>query len=884
MTGLVEVVPSLAAGASTVDFKDVAEGAVAFRGRVQAASAPESPEALYRDLPRKPDAVPGLWVHQGDILRAYADAHVDAPDLALELPTGTGKTLPGLLIGEWVRRVRTARVAYACPTQQLARQVAATAEREGIPTVVLVGPAKGWPLPSEGKYDAAGALAIVTYSTIFNSSPKLSQADLLIFDDAHAGEQYAAGAYAVTVRRQEDDTTYHALLDAVAPALGGMALQRLRDQSPDPSVHSEVRLVVPLRQAGMVEAIDAALGALTSDQMYRYSMIRAGLASCLVYVSYGAILVRPLIPPTSENPLYAAARQRLYLSATLGESGELERSFGRAPIARLSLPPTAPAPRSGRRFFVFPGLVPDALTSGLTEAAVARAGKALVLAPDTDTAVSTARELAAPGWPVLTIDDVANGMEPFAALEHGTCGLAARYDGLDLPGDGCRAVVLDGKPDRDNLQERFLSTRVRAGSALAERIRTRVVQGAGRCTRGPNDWAVVVVCGPALTKYLLAPDTLAALDPELQAEIQFGIDNSTDSTSADVLANIEVFLEHGDDWRDGAEPLLADYRRSAVRQLPAGTDALAQSVTTEIAACAFAAAGRWSDAARLAQDAARELGAGGDATRGYRAMWLYLAGVWADQAGADGGDGAARRTARSLIAQAEDAARPATWPRELAPLPDADPITHSPAELAGIAAVAAAVEAGVSTGTHDRRVAEMLAGLDETDSAKYEPALTTLGTLLGAEAWKPSEAGRCDSVWCWQNHLWIAVEAKSDHDPAGLVPHRDVRQANDQLRLLCADRNVDAPPPDSATVIMSPRTAVDPTGARAAEPHVHLVGPAEMLALAADAAAAWAQILAGRAGRSGDSLRALVAEAFAEHSVLAPQVLERLTEQRIAGA
>ena len=52
---------------------------------------------------------------------------MDTPDLALELPTGTGKTLPGLLIADWVRRVRSARVAYACPTVQLARQVSETA-------------------------------------------------------------------------------------------------------------------------------------------------------------------------------------------------------------------------------------------------------------------------------------------------------------------------------------------------------------------------------------------------------------------------------------------------------------------------------------------------------------------------------------------------------------------------------------------------------------------------------------------------------------------------------------------------------------------------------------------------------------------------------------
>ena len=70
-------------------------------------------------------------------------------------------------------------MAYACPTVQLAWQVAGTAEREGVPAVVLVRSHHDWPVPAQARYEAAEALAITTYSTVFNSSPKLAAADLL---------------------------------------------------------------------------------------------------------------------------------------------------------------------------------------------------------------------------------------------------------------------------------------------------------------------------------------------------------------------------------------------------------------------------------------------------------------------------------------------------------------------------------------------------------------------------------------------------------------------------------------------------------------------------------------------------------------------------------
>jgi hypothetical protein len=84
---------------------------VPFKGKSQAGSVPASLEELYRDLARRPDASLGLLVHQGDVLRSYADNQAKTADLALELPTGTGKTPPGLVIADWVRRTRSARVA-----------------------------------------------------------------------------------------------------------------------------------------------------------------------------------------------------------------------------------------------------------------------------------------------------------------------------------------------------------------------------------------------------------------------------------------------------------------------------------------------------------------------------------------------------------------------------------------------------------------------------------------------------------------------------------------------------------------------------------------------------------------------------------------------------
>lgn len=808
----------------------------------------------------------------------------DQPDVALELPTGTGKTLTGLLVAEWTRRKRRSRVIYACPTQQLARQVVAAAYREGVDTALLVGRHADWPVAAHAAYEAADAIAVTTYSSIFNSNPHLAEADLILFDDAHAGEQYVGEAYSVELNRWKAPTEYLATLDTIAPALDGVFLERLRDPNPDPGIGNDVRMVAPLRQPGMVRKLDGVLGSFSAPHSYRYAMIRAGLASCLVYVAYSGILIRPYVPPTHQNQLLSGARQRVYLSATLGEGGELERAFGRAGILRLQQPDESTAPRYGRRFFVFPEFVENTDTADLSRALVATAGKALILAPRTETAMRDASALAQSGWPVWGIDQVSESMTPFAELDHGVCGLAARYDGLDLPGDACRLVGLDGVPDQDNLQERFLQSRARAGAALAARVRTRIIQGAGRCTRGPGDIAVVLILGSDLSRYLTRPEVVAALDSELQAEIRFGRENSQSGTASDMLGNVHAFLHQDTDesWRTQAEPALTDYRREMDQQAPNGTAALSACVENEIQAWAAATTGAWADAAKHAHEVARIAGTGGPATKGYRAFWTYLEAVWADQAADLIGDAAGRTAAQGLVRLAEQIMGLGSWVRQMTPFPAMQRSELSALDANAVNAVAAVLDAGVNQGKVRRRIGEIHAGLGERDPGKYEPALTELGKLVGADASKPPGTGRCDSTWCWGNELWLALEAKSDHEPTGVVPHKDIRQANDQLRLLAADRGVDVAPPESATIVISPKPGIHHDGITGAEQHVHFVAPPTVTELALDVASAWDELLAKGAHRTLHQLRQLVADTFNARGVLPSQIHERLTRDLVA--
>lgn len=853
---------------------------MAFRGKSKTSTQEfPSPEELYLSgsLPRTTTAVDSLWLHQGDVIRAYAEMHRGTADLALELPTGTGKTLPGLLIGEWVRRKAEGPVLYATPTKQLAQQVAETAHREGIPAALLTGSARFWNSADEASVEGGEAIGVTTYSSVFNSSPKLPEPRLLMFDDAHAGEQFVGNEYGLNIRRHDDEAVYLAVLEPLKPFLSGLLVQRL-EGAPDPGAHHQIRLIIPAVDEVALANLDVVLAKLPKPYSYKVAMIRSGLASCCVYLSYGGIQIRPMIPPTFENPVFARAKQRIYLSATLGSGGELERAFGRRAIVRMPLPTKTP-PRSGRRLFVFPDLVTGGDAVGLTKRVIGLTDKALVLGQESvANTEAAARALAGEGVPVMGRDDLEQrGLAAFAGATSGVLGLANRYDGLDLPGKTCRIVVLGGKPDAVGLQERFLSERAEASAALAERLRTRIVQGAGRCTRGPNDYAVVVVLGADIMKYFSRPENLKALEPELQAEVEFGWQNSRGAEADEVIENVTTFLAHDTGWRTEGEPMVAEFRQGAVKVESPGAEALGLAAPLEVEAWELAFGGDWTGASEKLQAAVPLVGS--EPTRGYRGLLLYLAGVWLHLGARDEPQ---RARARQLVRDAKLAANRGTWLREMRELPGTEEAPLTAMDVVAVNGVVARLRGQLRPKRINADIDEMSSALAQDEAKAYERGLTILGSFLGAEASKPKGQGRCDSAWLWGTAMWMTIEAKSEEHQDGLLPLKDVRQANTQLDQLAADRGVDHPPAGSPAIIVCDRLSVDPQHAPVANANVYLASTEVIAEIASDAATVWSDLLTTAVGIASQSdQRQHVRLVMSENGCLPSQVIDRVTQHSI---
>lgn len=751
---------------------------MAFKKLRPAVQVPDSPEKLFRLLPRR--NIPDVMPHQKDIMSAYASQHVDTPDIALQLPTGSGKTLVGLLIAEWRRRKYAERIVYLCPTRQLVNQVVEQAEEKyGLTVLGFIGSAQEYDQTAKANYRTADSIAITTYSSLFNTHPFFSDTDVLILDDAHATENYISTLWSLRVERNNHAhrVLHTALLGVIQPLLEQGDFVRVSGQENNLTDFAWVdKIPTPefVKIAGEITAIlDEHVHG--TDLSYPWSMIRGNLHSCHLYLSSQEILIRPLIPPTWTHAPFSNPRQRIYMSATLGNGGDLERLMGRRSIQRLAIPKGWDRQGVGRRFFIFPNMSLDVkTTTELRQELMRQAKRSLVLVPTEQMCDKIAKDVEDNlRFSSYRAGDIEDSKKLFISEPKAVAVVANRYDGIDFPGDECRLLFIDGLPKATNLQERFIMTRMGANVLFNERIQVRVLQAIGRCTRSLEDYSAVVVSGEELTDYLADKRRRKFLHPELQSEIAFGVEQSRDVSLQDFIENFETFLKNGKDWEEVNQQIVVTRENTAQANFPA-IEELSSIVADEVEFQKQLWQGDYETALESAGHVLEKLNE--SELRGYRALWHYLAGSVA-RLGSNAGTPNLAAKAQTHFSEAKKAAIGIRWMVKLAHHQDENNSSVEDdrvlmEQIERVEEILAKLGI-VQEQKFAKREKEILEGLQSTERGPFEHAHKLLGELLGFESGNVEADGSPDSWWLAGSICFVF----EDHAGAEKTSALDVKKA-----------------------------------------------------------------------------------------------------------
>jgi hypothetical protein len=469
-----------------------------------------SPRDIFKSLTLR-GSVQNIWEPQADALSAWEKKR-GASDVVIQMNTGGGKTLVGLLVAQSLVNETKGKVLYVCPTNQLVEQVASKAAECGLSVATYMR--SRW--TNENIYDASMGPCITNYAAVFNGKSIFANHEIkgIIFDDAHVAGNFIRGQF--TIRLDSDDPAFNEVAELFRGhfARDGQA-QRFDDVC---SGDWFTLLFVPSfevsAKAARMRGILVKHGIQKGDQCFPWEYLKDQLHHCAVFISGSGIEITPNLLPCPTLSYFQGDVRRVYMTATMPSHVEFSRTFGVGNIERI-----VPGGKSGeaqRQFLFINGENDDD-----------RRNAALALVEKRKACIITPSDRAANEWcPPATKFARTQGhatIESFAKSKAPEkLALAARYDGIDLPGDACRILVLSGMPIGETLIDRFIDQTLRIERLRTAHTATRLVQAIGRIFRSNTDHGAVLITSHDLERWFADPQNLQYLPTLLQQQIKLG--------------------------------------------------------------------------------------------------------------------------------------------------------------------------------------------------------------------------------------------------------------------------------------------------------------------------------------------------------------------------
>ncbi|MDH5525435.1 MAG: DEAD/DEAH box helicase family protein [Desulfobulbaceae bacterium] len=512
---------------------------------------PVDPVELFQKIKVSDPNINDLWLAQGDALRAWHKNRAKR-DLGVVLNTGAGKTLVGLLMAQSLVNETRGKILYACSSIQLVEQTEEKAKGYGLDVTTRVR--GGY---SNDLFLRGHAPCVTTYQALFNGYSVFFKEEInaIIFDDAHAAEHLLRDHFSVKITRTTFPSFYSAIAGLFKDYHHKVGKAGSYEELGDPSCR-RLFLIPPFEvQRNFAELTRVLHEAKLSSEVetkFAWEHIKDHVDLCCLLITGSEITITPAFVPTLCLPYFGKKTRRIYLSATLSAPDAFARTFGKVPDEVIA--PTTTAGECERLI-----LIPARSNLEEEDVVVAKellsVRKALILVP-TYFRANKWEGLAIPPAREKVSDEVRAFKESVGTPK---LLLAARYDGVDLPGDTCRVMAIDDLPMGVGPLERFMWENLNLSNTLRTAIASRVVQSFGRISRGLSDHGVVVLSGSRLVDWLLVPRNAATLPAFLQKQIQLGYEVSTRvETIDDLKAAMDQCLGRDKDWQDTYSDFIAN--------------------------------------------------------------------------------------------------------------------------------------------------------------------------------------------------------------------------------------------------------------------------------------------------------------------------------------
>jgi len=525
-------------------------------------TVPTDPAAIFQRLP-KPPHINDLWDGQSKALAAWNERRQET-DLVIKLNTGGGKTLVGLLISQSLLNELREPVVYLCPNNQLLEQTLEKASEVGLAAVRYGG------TELDAEFLNARVILVAPYHALFNGLSRFGvlgsgrepvRLGGIICDDAHSALGVVRAAFTISATRKDHRDLYDELVGRFRADFESVGRLGSFDDVVEREDFGVLEVPYPAWLAKENEIRELIARNYAEHFKFALPLLRDHFKLCHALVSAREITITPFQPLIHLFPSFHECRRRVFMSATIADDSSIVRTFDANPKSVSN--PIVPASLAGvgERMILAPSLMN---LKKKTPLEVAKETASFVSAKLAGVAILVQSEVRGKEWAdvgkVVVGDAVAQAVKQLTTrASRGPFVLASRYDGIDLAGDACRLLILDGLPTATNSYELFRAEVLQGNSSINVGLAQRIEQAIGRGTRGSGDYCVVFLLGRDLTSWIARSASLALMTPSTRTQVQMGYDVSKSVTSPDeLMKTVMQCLNRDKEWVRYHAETLAD--------------------------------------------------------------------------------------------------------------------------------------------------------------------------------------------------------------------------------------------------------------------------------------------------------------------------------------
>jgi hypothetical protein len=462
--------------------------------------------------------------------------------------TGGGKTVVGLMILKSCLNEGIGPVVYVTPDNYLVAQVRSEANLLGIETTED---------PMSNAFRRGRAILVVNIHKIVNGLSVFGvegdqrtpiELGTVLVDDVHACLSTVDEQFSLVVPAAH--TAYPKLLALFRADLEDQSLTLARDIGE--SERSAV-LQVPYwawadREKQVLDILYPERG--TDQLKFNWPLVAGSLSLCSAAVTADGFEIRPPCPPIERIPSLVKAKRRVFLTATLPDDSVLVTHFGATAVAAENPITPKTADDIGDRMILVPSdFLPEVADDDLRRFLKDQSSKhnVVVIVPS-DAKARTWSDVADATHNKATIQV---GVDQLKAGHVGLVVLVNKYDGIDLPRDACRILVLDSLPEAYGALDRIEAAALGDSEVLLSRQIQRIEQGMGRGVRSNDDYCVVILMGRRLTARLNGIGAMSRFSPATRVQLDLSQEVSDllrGGSLGDLAAAIDQCLGRDTAW------------------------------------------------------------------------------------------------------------------------------------------------------------------------------------------------------------------------------------------------------------------------------------------------------------------------------------------------